>query len=151
MLSKNNIKLIILVVIIFLSGYLSFISEREKDKNITFGQFMIGKKEDLTLKMVLGGIIFGVIFGFMDNYFLITGLDLFDKYLPNDPKLKAGWGNTFSDFIGSTLGTFISVICINMLNINQSKIPIWANSLGMIIGCVVGMYLPYYVKKYNRK
>ena len=150
-MKSNNIKLIALVLIIFFTGYLSFITERKKDKNITFKQFIIGKKDDLKIKIVLGGIMFGVIFGFMDNYFLITGLDLFDKYLPNDPKLKAGWGNTFSDFIGSTLGTFISVICINMLNINETQIPIWANSFGMIIGCIIGMYLPYYVKKYNRK
>ena len=108
---------------------------------------MIGKKDEMNLKIIVGGIMFGLIFGFMDNYFLITGLDIFEKYLPQDNKLKAGWGNTFSDFLGSILGTFISIIFINIFEIDQNKVPIWTNSIGMVIGCILGMYIPYYIKK----
>lgn len=75
----------------------------------------------------------------------MTGLDLFDNILPINPKLKAGWGNTYSDFIGSVLGTFLSSLVMNIFNFNQDSVPIWVNSIGMIIGCLLGMFTPYYL------
>ena len=144
---KRLLQIVIIVIIILICGYLSFQSVKERDNKISLKEFMIGKKDEMNLKIIVGGIMFGLIFGFMDNYFLITGLDIFEKYLPQDNKLKAGWGNTFSDFLGSILGTFISIIFINIFEIDQNKVPIWTNSIGMVIGCILGMYIPYYIKK----
>ena len=121
--------------------FILYRQNRNNKPNLTFKEFIIESPEQLTFQNILGGLIFG----FMDNYFLMTGLDLLDNILPINPKLKAGWGNTYSDFIGSVLGTFLSSLVMNIFNVNQDSVPIWVNSIGMIIGCLLGMLTPYYL------
>lgn len=146
---KNSsiVTLIKLALFICVTAYASFYIDKNRNNkhNLTFKEYIIGSPEQLTFQNILGGLVFGVVFGFMDNYFLMTGLDLFDNILPINPKLKAGWGNTYSDFIGSVLGTFLSSLVMNIFNVNQESVPIWVNSIGMIIGCLLGMFTPYYL------
>jgi len=42
------------------------------------------------------------------------------------------------------MGTFIGVISIEYFKIDNNEIPIWVNTLGIFIGCLLGMYIPYY-------
>ena len=140
-----------LFAFIFIFGYVAYKLQeknektKDKTKKYTVKDFLLGKKENLTFRIIVSGLVFGIIFGFLDNFFLISGLDVFDAILPKNPKLRAGWGNTYSDLVGSTLGTFVSFALISYLQIDQNNIPLWTNSVGMVIGCILGMYIPYYL------
>ena len=122
-------------------------SRIEKGENkLTFIQFLNNNSE-VTLKKVLVGMSFGMIFGFIDNFGLWYGMDYLDPYIPGGNLTKAGYGNTFSDFIGSTMGTSISIILGTLYPTEEA--PIWVNSLGIIIGCLLGLYIPKYISGRN--
>ena len=112
------------------------------EKELTFTQF-INNDSKVTLKQVLIGMSFGMIFGFIDNFGLWYGMDYLDPYLPGGNLTKAGYGNTYSDFIGSTMGTSISIILNTLYPVEEA--PIWVNSLGIILGCLLGLYIPRYL------
>lgn len=158
-MQKNSSMMYFLVIFVLfiIFGTLAFHLKKKQVKfynnhNLTFKEFILGyspvhgvKKWTNGWKTVLGGMMFGIIFGFLDNYYLMSGLSVFDKILPKDPSLKAGWGNTWSDFMGATLGTFIGEVAITYFDINSGTIPIWVNTVGIFIGCILGMYIPYWL------
>ncbi len=140
----------LLVVTVFFVGIFLILafnvvnnSRIEKGENkLTFIQFLNNNSE-VTLKKVLVGMSFGMIFGFIDNFGLWYGMDYLDPYIPGGNLTKAGYGNTFSDFIGSTMGTSISIILGTLYPTEEA--PIWVNSLGIIVGCLLGLYIPKYI------
>jgi len=86
-----------------------------------------------------------IVFGFIDNAGLFFGgcyLDEVFEKLPggNDTNICAGYGNTFSDTLGMFLGTFFGIILKSLLGIDDG--PIWANTFGITIGCLLGIYVP---------
>lgn len=86
-----------------------------------------------------------IVFGFIDNAGLFFGgcyLDEIFEKLPGgyDANVTAGYGNTFSDFLGSFLGTFCGLIIQNITGINEG--PIYSNSIGIVIGCLIGILIP---------
>ena len=112
------------------------------DDELTFMQF-VNNNTNVTLKQIIVGMSFGMIFGFIDNFGLWYGMDYLDPYLPGGNLTKAGYGNTYSDFIGSTMGTSISIILNTLYPVEEA--PIWVNSLGIILGCLLGLYIPRYL------
>ena len=112
------------------------------DDKLTFMQF-VNNNTNVTLKQIIVGMSFGMIFGFIDNFGLWYGMDYLDPYLPGGNLTKAGYGNTYSDFIGSTMGTSISIILNTLYPVEEA--PIWVNSLGIILGCLLGLYIPRYL------
>ena len=140
---------LLLITVFFVGIFLIFAfnvvnnSRIEKGENkLTFIQFLNNNSE-VTLKKVLVGMSFGMIFGFIDNFGLWYGMDYLDPYIPGGNLTKAGYGNTFSDFIGSTMGTSISIILGTLYPTEEA--PIWVNSLGIIVGCLLGLYIPKYI------
>ena len=114
----------------------------------------------LDAKTIGVGLVAGVVFGFIDNAGLFFGMSNLEAYFPqgsadDDEQTKAnvnaGWGNTFSDALGSFLSVFIANIISNMTKVNQT--PIWTESIGIIIGCILGIYIPKAIagKKINKK
>ena len=112
------------------------------DRELTFMEF-VNNDSKVTLKQIIVGMSFGMIFGFIDNFGLWYGMDYLDPYLPGGNLTKAGYGNTYSDFIGSTMGTSISIILNTLYPVDEA--PIWVNSLGIILGCLLGLYIPRYL------
>ncbi len=94
----------------------------------------------ITPKGIFVSLIFGTVFGFLDNFFMWMGLDKMMKFIPGGILTKGAWGNTYSDFIGATIGASIASIASNLLDIDSSP-PIWANALGITMGCIIGMYV----------
>jgi hypothetical protein len=134
-----------LIIIFFL--LLAFVVVNKKrvdsgEEKLTFLQFFNNNSE-VTFKKILVGMSFGMIFGFIDNFGLWYGMDYLDPYIPGGNLTKAGYGNTFSDFIGSTMGTSVSIILGTMYPSEEA--PIWVNSLGIVIGCLLGLYIPKYI------
>lgn len=86
-----------------------------------------------------------LIFGFIDNAGLFFGCSYLDEIfekLPgaSDTNVCAGYGNTFSDFLGSFIGTFCGMIIAEVCGLSEG--PLWANAFGVIIGCLLGILIP---------
>ena len=88
--------------------------------------------------MVLG-LSFGVIFGLMDNIGLLHSMKYLEKHLPGDILMKTSLASTYSDIAATTIGTFTSTILADMFDFDNSKIPIWSNTIGIFIGCLLGL------------
>ena len=114
--------------------------------NIDIDSGVIKKYSARDLRLSL---LFGIIFGAIDNIGLFIGADSFGKLFGGDDEnYQNTLGNTYSDLIGATIGTFISQIAIFRETDHTEPYqggPIWANSISIIIGCiipiaVVGLY-----------
>ena len=112
---------------------------QRKEEKYTIIQFL-NKNQKLDIKTVLVGMSFGIVFGFIDNAGLWFGLQSFQKYIPGGLLTKSGWGNTYSDGLGASLGTSVAVILRTLYPIKES--PIWVDTAGIIIGCILGIYIP---------
>tara|TARA_B100000795_G_C22754370_1_gene420843 strand:+ start:180 stop:647 length:468 start_codon:yes stop_codon:yes gene_type:complete len=145
---KNLIFLLlgtIIAISVSLYGAFYTVNKKREEKGegaLSFIKFINNDKK-VSLKQILIGMSFGMIFGFIDNFGLWYGMDYLDPYLPNGNLTKAGLGNTYSDFIGSTMGTSLSMILTTLYPVEDA--PIWVNSIGIIIGCLLGLYIPRYL------
>jgi hypothetical protein len=117
-------------------------------ENMQFWTFFNGGDRLPHWHDIIFGMTFGLVFGFLDNLFLFLGIDSLNELMPTSPIIQAGLGNTISDFIGAITGTYIAVIAKELLYYDDDLSPIWATTLGIVIGCLLGLYIPYYVKKY---
>jgi hypothetical protein len=106
-----------------------------------------------TFVKVIAGLAFGIVFGFIDNAGLFFGMDALDPYIKrnfgDDDKLSAGIGNTFSDVIGAFAGAFAGNVMESYMKKSFPKdiddcvsTPLWADSVGIFIGCVLGIVIP---------
>jgi len=98
-----------------------------------------------TFKLILVGMTASTVFGFLDNAGMFFGSNYLDEVfqtLPysQDANVFAGYGNTYSDFVGAFLGTFCGLI-INDLCESDST-PIWAQAIGVFQGCLLGILIP---------
>lgn len=114
---------------------------KETGKDMSVMDFLNGGRSP-SLKSVLIGMGSGVVFGFIDNAGLWFGMDALDPYLPGGPLTKAGLGNTFSDLLGSSLGTFVGLIIQMTLNKDDTPVPVWSEALGVMVGCLFGILVP---------
>ena len=151
---KEHKKLIILILIsliLILGSFLiSFyvVNKKLKEKNkkqISIVNYF-NNNSDLKFKKIIIGMSFGIVLGFIDNAGLWFGINSLEKYIPGGILEKAGWGNTYSDFLGATLGTSIAIILKTFTPITNT--PIWADSLGVLIGCILGIYIPKYLSNF---
>lgn len=134
------INIVIIVGLIYIS-YVYHISKTRnaERKNITFLNFINGGQY-LTLKNILVGLSFGFVFGFIDNFGLWVGIEKLEQYMPGGVKTKAALGNIYSDLIGATVGTSISVMLYDYLEIEKEvEHPLWLNTIGIVIGGIVGL------------
>ena len=131
---------VVCVALIVVAGHFAFKSTNEDRKEkLTLAEFL-GLKPVPSLKSVLVGMSAGLVFGFIDNFGLYFGMSALDPYLPKDKLLAAGLGNTFSDGVGAFLATFVGVIITNKSGVENY--PILSEAVGIIIGCLIGTYLP---------
>lgn len=96
-----------------------------------------------TLASILTGMAANIVFGMIDNGGLFFGMDTLDPFLPDGELTRAGLGNTFSDALGAFLGTFAGIIIKSVTKIEDT--PLWSDAIGIIIGCLIGLYVPKYI------
>lgn len=100
------------------------------------------------LGSVLVGLVSNIIFGLVDNgglYFGMEALDPLFELFTSDELEKAGYGNTFSDFLGAFLGTFIGAFIENITaGFDLPDSPLWTQAVGIVIGCLLGIFIPKY-------
>lgn len=107
--------------------------------------------QDITAASIVIGMAAGVVFGCMDNLLLmigITSLDSVLKNLPfgNDSSALAGYGNAFSGFVSLFVSTFLSRGLASTTGVDPDKAPLWASSMGLVLGSVIGIVLPRLVQ-----
>ena len=102
--------------------------------------FLNGEKP-FSVRVLLLSMVSAMVFGFIDNSGLFFGMSALDKYLPGGNLEKAGWGNTFSDGVGAFMGAFVAKI-IALHTGFDGQGPIYGDFLGVIIGCILGIYVP---------
>lgn len=135
---KLIIFLICNIFIISLAFWIAFqVEKRESMHPISFMSWFNNGK--ITPSGLFVSLVFGMVFGFLDNFFLWVGVDKMMEFIPGGTLTKGAWGNTYSDFMGATIGASIASIASNLLNLDPSP-PIWINAIAMPIGCIIGMY-----------
>lgn len=110
--------------------------KRKGKKAVTFFQYLNQGK--VTPKGLFVSFIFGVVFGFMDNFFLWAGEEHLMEFLPGGTLTKSALGNTYSDFIGATFGIALASIGKDYIDIDEEP-PIWVNAIAMPVGCILGL------------
>ena len=130
------------ILLIIVSFYIAFLVHKRSHKNTTFLKwFNQGTK---TYKGLFVSLIFGIVFGFMDNFFMWMGIDKMMSFIPGHTLTKGAWGNTYSDFIGATVGAAVASIGQDLLNSDPNP-PIWINAIAMPVGCIIGMYAGMFI------
>ena len=128
------------IAMIIIAGFIAFKTSQYNDPSLSFSRFINGQ-DTLEFQGVLVGAMSGFVFGVIDNGGLFFGMSKLDPILPSGRLLSAGLGNTFSDALGGFLGTFAGIIVKNLSGYDRDY-PIWAETVGLIIGCLVGVYVP---------
>ena len=136
------ILIIVCSILISIAFKYAYASEKKKNPKLTIRQFLNIDKMPPS-KNVMVGMVSGMVFGFIDNAGLFLGMDVLDPFFSKSELIKAGQGNTFSDVIGTFLSTFIAIYIRNETGIDDS--PIWADALGVFVGCLMGVYLPSFI------
>jgi hypothetical protein len=70
---------------------------------------------------------------------------LYNNPLEFNTLTTAGWGNTFSDFLGAFIGNAVGDIATTLSGVE--KTPIISEILGIVIGCILGIYVPARMKR----
>jgi uncharacterized membrane protein required for colicin V production len=109
-----------------------------------FGVFFNGPKGVRGDTVVVASMT-NIIFGFIDNCGLFFGGSFLDEIfskLPggDDANCCAGYGNTFSDLLGSFIGTFIGMMVADIVGFSDG--PLWAQAIGIFFGCLIGIAVP---------
>lgn len=129
-----------------------------------------GKDEYVKAGMstIIPGLVFGLVFGFIDNAGLISGLEALDspfgvisRFMTGASSQKggsanlvakemmegttSGLGNLFSDGLGVSLGAFFGKLASSIF---PSKVqqPIWVDMVGISLGCILGIAIPLSIK-----
>jgi hypothetical protein len=100
-----------------------------------------------SLVSILTGMASNIVFGMIDNGGLFFGMDALNPFLPKGDLTRAGLGNTFSDGLGAFLGTFSGIIIKSITKVNDT--PLWSDAIGIVIGCLIGLYVPKYITGKN--
>ena len=145
-IAKLFVVCIILIIGAFCAAY--FTSPRREG----VASFLGFTGSVFSFKPILVGLVSSTIFGMIDNGGLYFGMDALDPVLPGDELEKAGWGNTFSDFLGAFLGTFVGIFVKNITGVEDT--PLFSEVIGIVIGCILGIKIPQLIvgkKKNNKK
>jgi len=127
-------------IAIILFGVAAWLTEKTQNSNSLF-EFINDFKGPILsydfLKTVLVGVVYGLVFGIIDNVGLWFGMDALDPIIKGGPLTKAGFGNAYADSLSAILATFSGKIMSNFIGIE--KTPLWANAAGTGIGCLTGV------------
>ena len=138
------------IILILACAMIAYNLEKKKrakeGKEITVKEFL-NNFVKLSPKVILVGLIFGIIFGMMDNISLYFGIEGFGKHLKEEYGMSdievAGVGNAYSGALGITLATFAVLISAYYFpDIDQNNLPVWLNTIGFLIGAILGIYIP---------
>lgn len=132
--------LIILVVGGICYMYLKNHYKDNENKEFTLTEFINGTDGFPPMKNILVGMVFGTVFGFIDNAGMFFGMDALEPFLPREGFIAAGIGNTYSSVLGAFLASFLSNVIKIATGVNS--MPVWSDAAGIIVGAILGIYIP---------
>lgn len=96
----------------------------------------------ISLESILVGMVSNIIFGFIDNAGMFFGASFMDEWFLMLPKAEdanvfAGYGNTYSDFMGIFIGTFFGTMIVDLTKVDST--PMWGDAVGVALGCLLGI------------
>lgn len=89
------------------------------------------------IKPIIAGTTFMLVFGFIDNLFLLIGMESLDSLMSIDPLINGMLGNTFSDAIGVILGGSLSYLISRLLKIKEDQTTFIQQLFGITLGCLI--------------
>lgn len=122
------------LVFIVTAGAIAFWAQ---SKEQSFGQWFNG---DHSLESVLVGMVYGLLFGFIDSILLLIGVEglgsVYEK-LPGGKSntMVALYGNTYSSVISGFGSTFVGDIISSRVKVHKG--PIWGQPVGLFAGCLI--------------
>ena len=130
---------VILVVGFACYTYLKNHYQEKENREFTVTEFINGVDGMPPLKNILVGMVFGIVFGFIDNAGMFFGMDALEPFLPREGFVAAGIGNTYSSVLGAFLAAFLS----NVIKISTGvdTVP-WSDAAGIVVGAILGIYIP---------
>jgi hypothetical protein len=137
---KLLIRLLVLTtVLILVAGYGAYAVAKEKNPDLTAGEFF-GINPLPSWKSLGSGMAGGVIFGFIDNSGLLYSGKVFNAFMPNNKMVADGLSNTYTNVTGTLFGTLCGSILMTLTH--TESYPLWSESLGIVIGCLLGLFIP---------
>ena len=145
--------IIINIILLVLLTYFSYknhnnTKKRNGEEIVSLYEFLNKTKKPLESKTIIIGLIFGFLFGFIDNVGLVFGLDNFQHLIKGGTIIKATVGNTYSDGIGAFIGSAVSVMAKDYYGYDIEREPIWVNFAGVVMGCLAGVFFALIYGKY---
>jgi len=137
------------ICVMILTGIWAFIAQNKKRESegkekYSLAEFL-NNGGSPTFKTIMAGMAFGFTFGFIDNSTLWLGMEyltpIFKKMGLGGHLTSAGLGNAYGDFLGSSFGTFVAILLKTVVTV-KGNVPIWADCLGVTIGCILGVFIP---------
>ena len=125
------------IIILFAAITVAIAISQGKWRSFTW---LMNGEQPFTFRALFLGMLSTMAFGFIDNAGLFFGMDALDKFLPGGELTRAGWGNTFSDGVCAFLGAFVGKIV--SLSTGFEGVPVYADFVGIVIGCILGIYIP---------
>ena len=113
---------------------------QKENREFTISEFINGTRGVPPMKNILVGMVFGLVFGFIDNAGMFFGMDALEPFLPAEGFVAAGIGNTYSSVLGAFLAAFLS----NVIKISTGvdTVPVWSDAAGIVVGAIAGIYIP---------
>lgn len=102
--------------------------------------WFINGEQKFTFKVFILSMIAAMVFGFVDNSGLWFGMDALEYYIPGGPLTQAGWSNGFSNVMGKIIEVILAKLIYVLFMVKHG--PMYAEVLGVVIGCILGIYIP---------
>ena len=102
--------------------------------------WFLNGEQKFTTRALLLSMASGVVFGIVDTGGLFFGMDALKPFLPEGELTRAGWGSTYSNAVAAFLGAFAAKAI--HLTFGFSGGPIYGDAVGLVIGCIIGIYVP---------
>jgi len=99
------------------------------------------------IKPFIAGAVFMVTVGFVDNLFLIIGMEGVNNLLPPiNQTINGAIGNTISDAIGVIIGATVSYYVSKLLGIREENTTFSQQLTGIVLGCLLPILIYLLIK-----
>ena len=139
----NRLSRFIVISIIIISASLILAYEVQAMNppydGFNFRTFINDGPDETTFKDVIVGLSFGTALGFVDTLGIWIGVEEISRYISGGERFKAAVGNLYSNILGITVGTAVSVIMGTVIKTENKQKPLYLTAAGSIIGAVLGI------------